>query len=91
MATPVDDRGGIAGIRASPRLLWRRAKPVIWRAVHWSDRQIPAGVRTLAGLPLIVGGVFSFLPVAGLWMLPVGLALIAPDMPALRRRLLSWV
>ena len=91
MATPVDDRRGLFGILTSPRVLWRRAKPVMWRAVHWSDRHIPAGLRTLAGLPLIAGGVFSFLPIAGLWMLPVGLALIALDVPALRRRLLSWM
>ena len=29
----------------------------------------------------IVGGVFSFLPVLGLWMLPLGLLLLAHDVP----------
>ena len=30
----------------------------------------------------IVGGVFSFLPVLGLWMLPLGLLLLAHDVPS---------
>ena len=41
-------------------------------------------VRVPAGLALILGGVFSVLPVLGLWMLPVGLLLIAFDVPFLR-------
>jgi hypothetical protein len=46
-----------------------------------------------AGL-LIFGGVFSFLPVLGIWMLPLGLLLLAVDMPTLRppmARLLQWI
>lgn len=46
-----------------------------------------------AGL-LILGGVFSFLPVFGLWMLPLGLLLLAVDMPSLRpplARVLRWI
>ncbi len=33
------------------------------------------------GLLLIVGGVFSILPVLGLWMLPLGLVLLSEDFP----------
>ncbi len=43
---------------------------------------------------LIVGGVFSILPVFGLWMLPLGLLLLAVDMPSLRppmARMLHWI
>jgi hypothetical protein len=39
----------------------------------------------------MIGGVAGFLPVLGFWMIPVGLALIALDIPPLRRRLLAWV
>lgn len=60
-------------------------------AVHWADRRIPVGVRTLLGIPLMIGGVFSFLPVLGLWMLPAGAALVALDFPGLRRKLLGWL
>jgi hypothetical protein len=33
----------------------------------------------------IVGGVFSFLPMLGLWILPLGLLLLAHDVPFLRK------
>lgn len=54
------------------------------------EHKIP---RMAAGSLLIVGGVFSFLPVLGLWMLPLGLLLLAEDIPLLRglcTRLLVW-
>ena len=41
-------------------------------------------VRVPVALLLMVGGVFSFLPVLGLWMLPLGLLLLALDIPLLR-------
>jgi hypothetical protein len=51
-----------------------------------------------AGIPLalllIVGGIFSFLPVLGLWMLPLGLLLFAQDVPILQKplaQMLGWV
>lgn len=34
---------------------------------------------------LILGGLFSVLPVLGLWMLPLGLILLALDVPHLQR------
>jgi hypothetical protein len=47
-----------------------------------------------AGLLQIVGGVFSILPVLGLWMLPLGLVLLAEDFPPVRRAtnaVLIWI
>ena len=41
-------------------------------------------VRVPAGIALAGGGVLSFLPVLGVWMLPVGLALLAHDVPRMR-------
>lgn len=41
--------------------------------------------RIPVGVLLVVGGVFSFLPVLGIWMLPLGLLLIAYDVPFLRK------
>ncbi len=41
-------------------------------------------IRIPLGLLLIVGGIFSFLPVLGLWMLPLGLLVLAVDIPPLR-------
>ena len=37
-------------------------------------------IRIPLGLLLILGGIFSFLPVLGIWMLPLGLLLLALDL-----------
>lgn len=51
-------------------------------------------IRTPAAVLMICGGLLSFLPILGLWMLPLGLALLADDLPALRSlrsRILDWI
>jgi hypothetical protein len=51
-------------------------------------------LRIPMGLLLTIGGVLWFLPIAGLWMLPIGLALLADDVQllrSLRSRALDWV
>jgi len=61
------------------------------RSVRWADRRLPPVMRSVVGVLLMIGGIFSFLPVLGLWMLPAGMLLVALDVPLLRRRLLEWV
>jgi hypothetical protein len=34
---------------------------------------------------MVAGGVLGFLPVLGFWMVPVGLAILAVDLPPVRR------
>lgn len=61
--------------------LWLRAPTSRW-------------VRIPAGVLLIIGGVFGFLPIIGFWMAPLGALLIAQDVPFLRRptlRALGWL
>lgn len=41
-------------------------------------------IRMPAGVLLTIGGILSFLPVLGIWMLPLGLMLLAVDVPPLR-------
>lgn len=41
-------------------------------------------IRFPIALVLIAGGLFSFLPVLGIWMLPLGLLLLAVELPFLR-------
>ncbi|WP_295070869.1 hypothetical protein [Tabrizicola sp.] len=41
-------------------------------------------IRFPVALLLIAGGVFSFLPFLGVWMLPLGFLLLAVDLPVLR-------
>ncbi|MBU3258671.1 hypothetical protein KPG71_01445 [Roseovarius sp. PS-C2] len=45
----------------------------------WTGRNLPPGVRLLAGLVLMAGGVLGFLPVVGFWMFPLGMAVAALD------------
>jgi hypothetical protein len=66
----------------------------IARLLRWVRQPSACWVRWPLGLILMVGGVFSILPVLGLWMLPLGLVLIAQDIPFLRRpmaRLIAWI
>ncbi len=63
---------------------------LVW-IVRWADKHVPPGVRTLFGIPLMIGGILSFLPVLGIWMLPAGAMMIALDVPPWRRRMLKWV
>ena len=51
-------------------------------------------VRIPVGILLVIGSVLSILPILGLWMLPVGLMLLAIDVPFLQRpttRMLQWL
>ena len=41
--------------------------------------------RVLLGLILIIGGVFSILPVLGVWMIPLGLVVLSVDFAIVRR------
>jgi hypothetical protein len=62
-------------------------------SVRWLRHPRSRWVRLLTGIVLIVGGVFSILPFLGLWMLPLGLMLVASDVPFLQRpmaRLTMW-
>jgi len=61
--------------------------------MRWLRHPGSRWVRLPAGIVLIVGGIFSILPLLGLWMLPLGLMLIAADVPFLRgpmARLIMW-
>ncbi|HVV40437.1 MAG TPA: hypothetical protein VHC94_05165 [Nitrobacter sp.] len=60
----------------------------------WLRRPSSRYVRIPLALLLILGGIFSFLPVLGLWMLPLGLILIAQDLPFLEKpiaQFLGWI
>lgn len=51
-------------------------------------------VRLPVAALLIPGGFLGFLPVFGLWMLPLGLLLLAVDIPALQHllhRFINWL
>jgi hypothetical protein len=71
-----------------------RLSPRLARFVGWLRRPSSRLVRIPLAILLILGGIFSFLPVLGLWMLPLGLLLFAQDVPILQKpmaRMLGWV
>jgi len=54
----------------------------------------PLYVRIPLGVGLMAGGIFAFLPILGVWMLPLGLLLLARDAPPVVRvanPMLRWV
>ena len=55
------------------------------RALRWLRHPASRLVRIPVGMFFILGGVFSILPGLGIWMLPLGLLLIASDVPSLRK------
>jgi len=48
-------------------------------------------VRIPLAILLIFGGIFSFLPVLGIWMLPLGFLVLAVDIPLLRKPVGDWL
>ena len=70
--------------------VWGRVRRLRRRTQVWAKRHLPPGVRLLAGLLLMLGGVFGFLPVIGFWMLPLGLAVAALDVVPICRRVRAW-
>lgn len=56
----------------------------VQRAVAWLRVPSRRWLRIGAALLFILGGVFSILPVLGIWMLPLGFALLSQDVPALK-------
>lgn len=51
----------------------------------WVARQ-PVWLRIPLGIALCLGGFLWFFPVLGLWMLPIGLIVLAQDIPWLHQR-----
>ncbi len=66
-----------------------RLPRLLRRAIIWLRRPSLAWLRIAAGVVLVLASTLWFLPILGLWMLPLGLLLIAEDVPALRRRLVA--
>ena len=62
--------------------------------VSWVRKPSSIYARIPIAILLVAGGFLSFLPVLGLWMLPLGLVLFAQDVPPLQKPMaqgLGWV
>jgi hypothetical protein len=59
------------------------------RSIRFGGRTVPLPghpvIRILLGCILVLGGLLGFLPVLGFWMVPLGLIVLAVDIPIARR------
>ena len=63
-------------------------------SLRWLRGPSSRWVRIPVGILLIIGGILSFLPILGVWMVPLGALLLAQDVPFLKRpvaRALMWL
>jgi hypothetical protein len=60
--------------------LQRRIPDYAARLLERIRRPEARWIRIPLGVLLVLGGIFSFLPVLGIWMLPLGLLLLALDL-----------
>jgi hypothetical protein len=63
------------------------------KPIHFLRQPRLRWLRLTAGVLLIIGGLFWFMPILGLEMIPIGLMLIALDVPFLRgpvARMIAW-
>ena len=75
-------------------LIDRRVPTSVSKFIWWLRLPSSFAVRLVIAILLVLGGIFSFLPVLGVWMLPLGFLLIAQDVPFLQKPLVSafaWV
>ena len=64
------------------------------RAIRWLRDPQSRWIRIPLGILFIIGGLLWFLPVLGIELLPIGLLLIAEDVPFLRKpvaRAMIWL
>jgi len=62
----------------------RRLIAMSYKFLKRGERHLPPVVRGLLGMMLIMAGLLGFLPILGFWMIPLGVALLATDVPMLR-------
>jgi hypothetical protein len=95
----LDDRVGAAFRAAADRharddhrleRLIRRLPEHRQSQLRWLRSRAARWVRLPLGILFIFGSFLFILPIFGLWMLPVGVLLLAEDVPA-ARRLRGWV
>lgn len=73
------------GLKRTLRRVERTFPGRFARFLRWIRHPKSRWVRIPLALVLIVSGFLGFVPLLGFWMLPLGVALLALDLPPLRR------
>lgn len=72
----------------------QRNAPAAAGFIGWVRKPSSKLIRIPLGVLLIIGGIFSILPLLGIWMLPLGLLILAIDIPGLQKpvvRAAIWI
>ena len=69
----------------------RKIASLTYRTLRWSDEHLPFGIRSAVGVVVMVGGFFGWAPILGVWMIPLGAAIIGLDIPPARRKIHAWM
>lgn len=84
MNTDQDNQNQDDKLERAYRGLEQETPDSVTRAIRWLRDPAHRWIRWPLGIVLIVSGFFGFLPVVGFEFIPVGLLLIAQDIPVLR-------
>ena len=87
-------RNGETDLSRAYDVLERHVPGWLGRAIAWLRHPNARYVRIPIGLALIAGSLLAILPVFGIEMLPIGLLVLAQDVPFLRgpaARLMLWL
>lgn len=69
----------------------RKIASLTYRILRWGDERLPFGIRSVVGVLFMIGGFFWFVPILGVWMVPLGAALIGLDIPPTRHKIHAWM
>jgi len=86
--------GGRKELDRAYRGLERELPDRLVRVIRWMRDPEARWIRLPLGVLFIIGGLLWFLPVLGIELLPIGLLLIAEDVPFLRKpvaRVMIWL
>ena len=76
---------GRQALRQAFKRFEQEVPPWLGASLRWLRHPASRWVRIPVGILLLFGGVFAILPGLGLWMLPLGLLLLAADIPFLQK------
>lgn len=91
---PASQPQAVNDYEAQMQALIRKLPGWMQRALIWLRKPERKWVRIPAGILFMLGGCMAFLPVLGVWMVPVGILLLAEDIPFFRRlmeKALNWI